>query len=141
MSIYFKLLNKMLAQTFALYFKSQNYHWIVKGENFYSLHSLFGSHYEELYKFVDIIAERIVAQDGIVDVGLQAMKSEIKDATHGKKWPEIIKDLILDHEMCVKSIKNALPEMQKIGDEGTFDVMIDVLKFHEKAIWMLKSHL
>ena len=53
-------LEVLLADTYALYLKTQNYHWHVKGPNFKTLHELFEMQYKELANAVDSIAERIV---------------------------------------------------------------------------------
>lgn len=53
-------LSILLADTYALYLKTQNYHWHVKGPQFRSLHMLFETQYRELAEAVDEIAERIL---------------------------------------------------------------------------------
>ena len=53
------ILEKVLADSYALMLKTQNYHWNVVAENFKSLHEMFGAQYEELFTALDEIAERI----------------------------------------------------------------------------------
>ena len=52
-------LAKLLADTYVLYLKTQNFHWNVVGSQFYTLHEVFEGHYNELAAAVDEIAERI----------------------------------------------------------------------------------
>ena len=54
-------LARFLADTYALYLKTQNYHWNVEGPQFAQLHSLFEEQYNDLATTVDEIAERIRA--------------------------------------------------------------------------------
>ena len=54
-------LEKILADSYALYLKTQNYHWNVTGAEFTSLHLLFESQYTELAEAIDEIAEKIRA--------------------------------------------------------------------------------
>ena len=54
-----EILHQLLASTYTLYLKTQNYHWNVLGPHFQSLHMLFQSQYEELAESIDEIAERI----------------------------------------------------------------------------------
>ena len=54
-------LNKLLADSYILYLKTQNYHWNVTGQMFQSLHLLFENQYQEQAIAVDGIAERIRA--------------------------------------------------------------------------------
>jgi starvation-inducible DNA-binding protein len=51
----------LLADTYTVYLKTQNYHWNVTGPNFHSLHAMFEEQYTELASAVDVIAERIRA--------------------------------------------------------------------------------
>ena len=58
-----KVLNKLLGDTYVLYFKAHTFHWNIKGPHFPSYHLLLEKHYEELFEKVDMIAERIRALD------------------------------------------------------------------------------
>ena len=49
-------LTLLLADTYTLALKTQNYHWNVIGSEFYGLHKLFEAQYEELYKAADALA-------------------------------------------------------------------------------------
>src|SRR5579883_1511377 len=51
----------LLADTYLLYLKTQNFHWNVKGPLFPALHALFETQYQELAEAADVIAERIRA--------------------------------------------------------------------------------
>lgn len=75
-----KKLEKVLANSYALALKTQNYHWNVEGENFKSLHELFGAQYEELSEAIDEIAERIRALCEKVEASFENFQtlSEIK---------------------------------------------------------------
>ena len=56
-----KSLSKLLADSYTLYLKTQNFHWNVTGPNFHSLHTMFEEQYPDLDDAVDVIAERIRA--------------------------------------------------------------------------------
>ena len=51
-------LSKFLADTYTLYLKTHNFHWNVKGPMFQTLHTMFETHYNDLWMAVDLIAER-----------------------------------------------------------------------------------
>ena len=53
-------LSRVLADTYALYLKTQNFHWHVTGADFKVLHDLFESQYHELAGAIDEIAESLV---------------------------------------------------------------------------------
>ncbi len=52
-------LNGLLADTFALYVKTKNFHWHVSGPHFRSYHLLFDEQADEIYATTDPIAERV----------------------------------------------------------------------------------
>jgi starvation-inducible DNA-binding protein len=52
-------LNALLADTFALYLKTKNFHWHVSGVHFRDLHLLFDEHGDQLFAMTDEIAERV----------------------------------------------------------------------------------
>ena len=54
-------LSRVLADTYSIYLKTQNYHWNVKGPLFHTLHAMFEVQYTELAAAIDEIAERIRA--------------------------------------------------------------------------------
>ena len=54
-------LSKLLADTYTLYLKTDNFHWNVTGPMFQTLHLMFEQQYNELALAVDLIAERIRA--------------------------------------------------------------------------------
>src|SRR5262245_46637601 len=54
-----QFLSQLLSDTYILYVKTQNFHWNIRDERFYSLHSMFEKQYEELAEAVDELAERL----------------------------------------------------------------------------------
>lgn len=52
-------LKNVLADNYALYLKTQNYHWNVEGVNFRGLHLLFEEQYTDLTMAIDTVAELI----------------------------------------------------------------------------------
>jgi starvation-inducible DNA-binding protein len=132
-------LEKVLANSYALALKTQNYHWNVIGENFKSLHELFGAQYEELSDAIDEIAERMRALGSKVDGSFENFQkiSEIKKGNKDFKNSEMLKDLISSHEFLTEQLKSGVKIAQDEGDEATADMFIGRTQVHEKAIWML----
>ena len=134
-------LEKVLANSYALYLKTQNYHWNVVGENFKPLHELFGAQYEELATAIDEIAERIRALGSKVEGTFEnfSKSAKIKSGNKNLKSHEMIKDLVAGHELLIDQLKKGIKIAQDEGDEGTADIFISRAKTHEKAAWMLVS--
>lgn len=134
-------LEKLLANSYLLYLKTQNYHWNVVGENFKALHQLFNEQYDELALAVDEIAERMRALGAKVEGTFENFSklSKIKSGNKNFSKNEMLQDLISGHEIIVEELKSAIGVAQKEDDEGTADLFIGRIKAHEKAAWMLSA--
>jgi starvation-inducible DNA-binding protein len=136
-------LTHFFADTYLLYLKTQNFHWNVTGPNFYSLHKLFEEQYQELALAVDEIAERIRALGYFTRATFSEFSalSTLKEDKHEVNSQNMIKKLMQDHEILSKHASQLIPKFQRSGDEGTADLLIQRMKSHDKAAWMLKSSL
>lgn len=137
------LLAHFLADTYALYLKTQNFHWNVRGPYFYSLHKMFEEQYVELSQAVDEIAERIRALGCLAPAsfGQFAQLTSIKDEKGDQTAEQMVQKLAKDHGILMQSAMDIIPKAQHAHDEGTADLLIQRLKVHEKTIWMLQSSL
>lgn len=136
-------LKKVLADSYALALKTQNYHWNVEGENFNGLHKLFEAQYNEIDAAIDVIAERIRAL-GEKSPGTFAAFTKLKsipDADSDLDGYAMVKDLYKSNQMMVDTLKAAFEKSDKAGDEGTSDLYVGRMRAHEKAAWMLRSTL
>ena len=134
-------LSRVLADSYALYLKTHNFHWNVEGPMFRDLHLMFEEQYTELAGAVDRVAERIrtLGQYAPGSFGQFARLANIKDAEGVPRAAEMAKQLARDHETVEKTIRSALPAAQRAGDEVTVALLIDRLAVHEKTAWMLDS--
>lgn len=134
---------RVLADTYALYFKTHAYHWNVTGPRFHDLHMLFETQYNEMWTATDEIAERVRA------LGVKAPSSyaemdkfaEIRSQAEKTDANEMIADLLAGHEQVVATIRAALEKAAELGDDATADVLTPRLTIHEKMGWMLRSTL
>lgn len=141
MSDVFKKLTIIMADTYALYLKTQNYHWHVRGPNFKGLHQLFEDQYIELAAAVDAVAERIRTLGQNVPATFKEFEKlkKIKDGDPTLSSNEMVSELAYDNDMLVKDLYQALDLAQKSNDEGTANLLADRIEAHEKARWMLDS--
>jgi starvation-inducible DNA-binding protein len=136
-------LKKVLAESYGLMLKTQNYHWNVEGPNFPGLHALFMVQYSELFLAVDLIAERIRAlgEKAPGSYGEFGKLSKIKDGDGDLDADLMVKDLYESNVTLLASVKKAFTAAEKAGDQPTVDLMNARSALHEKTIWMLKSSL
>ncbi len=136
-------LTHFLADTYTLYLKTQNFHWNVKGPNFYSLHKMFETQYQELAAAIDELAEQIRALGSYTPASFSQFTnlSSLKEATSAISAENMIQELLKDHETMVSHAGIIITKAQKAHDESTADILIQRQKAHEKTAWMLKSSL
>lgn len=136
-----ELMKKVLAETFALYLKAQNYHWNVEGSDFAQLHEFFGDFYSEIYGAVDQIGEEIRALDTYAPAsfGRFLELSEIKDETNVPDASTMITRLLSDNEKIIETLNMASKLSGKYEAYGLQNFLTERLDAHKKHRWMLKS--
>ena len=135
-------LKKLLADSYILMLKTQNFHWNVKGPMFFSLHTLFEQHYNDLFLAVDEIAERIKALGEKAPGSYQEFQelSDMRDSVENNS-KKMVKELAQSHRIVVKTIEKLVEEAEERGDNVTADIGIRRKEFHDKSIWMLETTL
>lgn len=137
-------LANLLADTYTLQLKTQYYHWNVTGGNFQSLHTLFGTQYDELAAAVDELAERIrsIGHNAPGTFREFTSLSSLKEDKYlPDGWQGMVYNLAAAHEAVIRTVREKLEIAQKAKDEGTADLFIRRLQEHEKAVWFLRSHI
>jgi len=136
-------LKVVLADSYALYLKTHNYHWNVTGPMFQTLHTMFEAQYTELALAVDAIAERIRSLGAFAPGSFSEFLklSHIKDATTVPSAIEMIKDLVSGHETLIRSLRPVLELADGAHDDASADILTQRLHIHEKTAWMLRSLL
>lgn len=131
----------VLADTYALYLKTQNYHWNVQGGSFLQLHSFFEEMYTELAGAIDELAETIrqLGQKAPGSFSKFAALTTLKEGDEDLSASDMVKDLLNDQSAIAESIEKALHVAQEIDDEVTIGFLTDRLAVHRKTKWMLKS--
>lgn len=138
-----KSLSVLLADSYILMLKTQNYHWNVTGPHFVGLHTMFQGQYEELFASVDELAERLralgeKAPGSFADF---AKLAKVKEETGHPAANDMIQNLADDHETLAADADALLKAATEIGDDATGDMAIERMQAHQKTAWMLKAHL
>ena len=136
-----KRLEITLADTYALYLKTQNYHWHVKGPQFKSLHELFEMQYKELAEAVDQVAERILMMGHKAPATFNEFNQlkTIKDGDSNIGANQMVSELAEDHLILVRELNQAIKLAQENDDEGTITLLSDRIAAHQKTHWMLSA--
>jgi len=135
-------LNGLLADSFALYIKTKNFHWHVRGPQFRDLHLMFDEQAAEIFALTDLIAERVRKNgaDTLTSLGAIAKQSEIADQNDtGLDAKAMIKELIADNEIYLARLRKTKQAAEDAGDNATDGVIDDWTDQCEQRIWFLKQ--
>ena len=136
------LLNQQLADTIDLYSQTKQMHRKVKGPQFHQLHELFNKLAEKLADFVDLIAERVTALGGTATARMAPSASRLPEFP-----PEAIDCLLYVQALATRyaslaaSTRAAIETAAQNGDLGTSDLLTEVSRELDKALWFLEGYL
>ncbi|MGZ3774369.1 MAG: Dps family protein [Pseudobdellovibrionaceae bacterium] len=136
-------LKKTLADEYFLQLKTQYCHWNVEGPLFFSLHKLFETHYKEISEMVDRCAEAIRSLKAKTPASFKDFKelASIQEIV-GEKFNtnQMIETLTQDHSNMAFALKSRLEDAEEIEEASAIVLYEDLITFHEKAAWMIRSH-
>ena len=137
-------LNNFLSDLNVFYRKLQNYHWNIKGKDFFVIHAKLEEYYDEINEQVDEVAEHILTLGG---QPLGTLKdylntTKITEAENKKVdctvvFNEIIKDYSTLLQDATK-IKELADEQQ---EHKTSALMDGIIEDYSKKLWMLKQSM
>ncbi|MCJ8009506.1 Dps family protein [Lederbergia wuyishanensis] len=138
-----QIVNKQVANWTVLYMKLHNFHWYVKGQNFFALHEKFEELYNEADSHIDELAERILALEGNPIATLKdALEiASIGEAEGNEDANQMIHSLIDDFSILLTELKEGIKVANNMGDDSTGDMLITIHQGLEKHNWMLKAYL
>lgn len=137
-------LNAFLADTYVLLSKTQACHWNATGPNFFGLHKLTEAQYGELFTSIDELAERVRALDVLAPAGLGAMLhlAKLPEAPEGAlSTTDAARILAEDNATLAARASELAEEADDADDLATHDMLVRRIAVHEKAAWLLRSHL
>jgi len=137
-------LNGLLADHFALFTKTKNFHWHVKGPRFRDLHLLFDEQAIEIRDQIDDIGERVRKQGGktLTSIASIAKHTQIKDQDGTDMGAEdMITELRDDNTKMVERLKKMKPLAEEAGDNATDGLLDDWTDMAEERVWFLNSIL
>lgn len=137
------VLNKQIANWSVLYMKLHNYHWYVKGEQFFTLHAKFEEFYNEAGLHVDELAERLLAIGGSPVATMKECLeiSSVQEASGKESATEMVQSIINDFSIIIGELKEGMSLAEEANDETTGDMLLAIHSGLEKHVWMLKAFL
>lgn len=135
-------LNALLADSFALYLKTKNYHWHVHGPHFHTLHLLFDEQATQILATTDLIAERVRKNGGATlrSIGDVSRRQTIRDddaTTIGAD--AMIKGLAADNRILEEQLRQVKAAAEAAGDLATSGLVDGWVDETQQRIWFLEA--
>jgi len=134
------VLNALLADTFALYLKTKNFHWHMNGQHFRDYHLMLDEQASQIFGLTDVIAERVRKVGGITihSIGHIARLQRVHDNDEEFVGPtEMLKELHGDNKTFVESLRAAHVVASKANDYATTSLIEIWIDEAERRAWFL----
>lgn len=135
-------LNNFLADLNVLYRKLQNYHWNIKGKDFFVLHTKLEEYYDGVNEQIDEIAEHILTLNG---QPMGTMKDYLEMTTLAEAKNEkvgcevVITNVIADFTKLLKIVTDLKKKAETLEQYATSSLMDNYILDYSKKLWMLNQ--
>jgi starvation-inducible DNA-binding protein len=133
-------LNGLVADNYALYTKTKNFHWHVSGPHFRDYHLLFDDQATEIFAAIDDLAERVrkLGARTIHSIGEIAKLQSIKDNDKSFVSPsDMLRELMEDNKTVIRRMRAAHEVADKHDDVATASILENFIDQAEKRNWFL----
>jgi starvation-inducible DNA-binding protein len=133
-------LNALLADAFALYLKTKNFHWHMSGPHFRDYHLMLDDHGDELFAMTDVLAERVRKIGGttIRSIGDIARQHRIADNDATFVTPlDMLAELRDDNQRFIASMRATHDLCDEYNDVATTSLLENYIDEAEKRAWFL----
>ena len=133
-------LNALLADTFAIYLKTKNFHWHMSGPHFRDYHLLLDEQGDQLFAMTDDIAERVRKIGGITihSIGEISRLQRVQDNDAQYVTPQdMLAELRDDNKDFVGRMKEVHDLCDEKGDVATASLIENWMDETERRVWFL----
>jgi len=133
-------LNPLVADAFALYIKTKNYHWHLSGSHFRDYHLLLDEQADEIFLMTDVLAERVRRVGGttIRSVGQVARLSSVEDSNEEYLEPlQMLRNLVEENKNFAARQRAAHEVCDEQKDVASASLLENFIDQTEKRTWFL----
>ncbi len=133
-------INGLVADAFALYIKTKNYHWHMSGRHFRDYHLLLDEQADQIFASIDPLAERVrkIGGNTIRSVGHIAQLQRVKDNDEDFVAPkDMLTDLIVENKRMAKNMRDAHQIADDADDVATASLLEVYIDETERRTWFL----
>ena len=135
-------LRRLLADAFALYLKTKNFHWHMAGQHFRDYHLLLDEHADQVFAMTDDIAERARKIGGTTlrSIGDISRHQRLKDNDAERVAPkEMLAELTTDNQALTRYFRSAHETCEKYNDVATASLIEVWIDQTERRTWFLSE--
>ena len=133
-------LNTILADSFALYLKTKNFHWHISGRHFHDYHLMLDEQSDAIFATTDQLAERVRKLGGttVRSIGQVSKLQTIKDNDEDYVPPgEMLRELMEDNKHIAAAMRKAHKLCDDHEDSGTAGLLETFIDETERRTWFL----
>ncbi len=135
-----KALNKLVADAFALYLKTKNFHWHVSGPHFRDYHVMLDEQADQIFASIDPLAERVrkLGERTIVGISHVAELTTVEDNTADFVPPgDMLRILMDDNKAMAEIMRKAHKVCDDNDDPATASLLEIYIDETERRTWFL----
>jgi len=133
-------LNGILADSFALYLKTKNFHWHMSGPHFRDYHLMLDEHADAIFATTDPLAERVRKLSGTTlrSIGHISKLQSLKDNDAAFVGPnEMLRELMNDNKAVAAAMRKAHDICDKHEDVASASLLEVYIDETERRTWFL----
>ncbi len=137
-------INPLVADAFALYVKTKNFHWHMSGSHFRDYHLLFDEQAEQIFAMIDVLAERVRKLGGTTlrSIGHISRLQNVKDNDEVFIRPiEMLQYLLEDNQGFAARMRAAHQVCDDSNDVATASILEVFIDETERRVWFLFESL
>jgi starvation-inducible DNA-binding protein len=135
-----KAINPLVADAFALYVKTKNFHWHLSGHHFRDYHLLFDEQAEQIFAMIDVLAERVRKLGGLTIHSISEISQlqNLEDDNDPFVEPiEMVRRLLADNKNYAAKILAAHKVCDDHNDIATASILEIFMDETERRVWFL----
>jgi starvation-inducible DNA-binding protein len=133
-------LNTLLADAFALYLKTKNFHWHISGRHFRDYHLMLDEQSDQIFATTDQLAERVRKVGGVTlkSIGQIAKLQTIEDNNEDYVPPrEMLRELMNDNKKMAAAMRKAHEIVDDCKDAASAGLLENFIDETERRTWFL----
>jgi starvation-inducible DNA-binding protein len=135
-------LRKLLADVFALYVKTKNFHWHMSGRHFRDYHLLLDEQSDQIFAMTDDVAERArkIGGTSLHSISDIARHQRLKDNNHEVVTPaQMLTELSEDNQKLTRFMRATHEVCDQHDDVATASMLENWIDESERRVWFLSQ--